>query len=267
TRVNPAVPPEMERIINKALEKDRDFRYQHAKDLLTDLKRLKRQSESARAVIKPIPPEKNLRKIGKAWVAAACLVVTMLAAGAAWYLRPGRPPEIDSIAVIPFTDARGDGESDYLSDGMTESLIDSLAHLPQLKVKSRYSVFRYKGKDIDVQKVGRDLGVSVLVTGRVVPRGDRIDVSAELINVRDSTQVWGHHYSRKSADIISLQREIAGDLAAKIRSRLSRSEKEQIVKQSTHSPAAFELYLKGRYHWYRRTASDIKTSISYFNQA
>src|SRR5262245_56184859 len=107
---------------------------------------------------------------------------------------------------------------------MTESLIDSLAHLPQLKVKSRHSVFRYKGKEIDVQKTGKDLGVSVLVTGRVVPRGDRIDVSAELINVADKTVVWGQHYSRKSVDIIFLQQEIAGDLGAKIRSKLSSTE-------------------------------------------
>jgi len=267
TRVNPAVPPEMERIINKALEKDRDFRYQHAKDLLTDLKRLKRQSESARVIVKPTPAEKNLRRIGKAWVATACLAVTMLAAGAAWYLRPGRSPEIDSIAVIPFADARGDGESAYLSDGMTESLIDSLAHLPQLKVKSRQSVFRYKGKDIDVRKIGRELGVTALVMGRVVPRGDRVDVSAELISVGDSTALWGQQYSRKSLDIIPLQQEIAGDLAARIRSKLSRSKMRQVIKQGTQDPEAFELYLKGRYYWSRRTASDIKTSISYFSQA
>ena len=266
-RVNPDVPPEMERIIDKALEKDCDVRYQHAADLLADLKRLKRETDSNRIVVAHSSAEKSRPKVRKVWIASGCLAVILMVTGVASYVLPGRASQIDSIAVIPFANAAGDAETEYLSDGMTESLIDSLAHLRQLKVKPRPSVFRYKGKDIDVQKIGSDLRVSALVTGRVVPRGDTIDVSAELINVGDGTEVWGQHYSRKSVDIIALQQEIAGDLAAKIRSTLSRSEKEQIVKQGTENPAAFELYLKGRYYWNRRTASDIKTSISYFNQA
>ena len=138
---------------------------------------------------------------------------------------------------------------------------------PQLKVKSRNSVFRYKGKDVDVQKVGNDLGVSALVSGRVVPRGDNIEVSAELTDVRDNTEIWGQHYSGKSTDIISLQQQIAGDIAEKLRSKLSSSEKQQVTKQGTQNPEAYELYLKGRYYWNKRTASDINTAISYFNQA
>jgi len=265
-RANPDVCLEMERIIYKALKKDCDVRYQHAADLLADLKRLKRQTDSARIVVTQSPAEKK-RAVRKHRVAIGCLAVIVLAAAAALYVRPSRASEIDSIAVTPFSNASGDDQTDYLSDGITESLIDSLAHLPHLKVKSRQSVFRYKGKDIDVQKVGKDLGVSVLVTGRVVPRGDRIDVSADLVNVGDSTVVWGQHYSRESVNIISLQQEIAGDLAAKIRSKLSRSEKQQIIKQGTQNPEAYELYFKGRYYWNRRTASGIETSISYFNRA
>src|SRR5262249_9389333 len=168
---------------------------------------------SARIVVAQSSAEKKV-KVRKHWVASVCLAAIVLAAGIALSLRPSSASEIDSLAVTPFTNAAGDAQTDYLSDGMTESLIDSLAHLPQLKVKSRHSVFRYKGKEIDVQKIGRDLGVSVLVTGRVVPRGDTIDVRAELVNVRDGTVVWGQHYSRKSVDIIPLQQEIAGDLAA-----------------------------------------------------
>jgi TolB-like protein len=262
-RLNPEAPLELERIIDKALEKDSNVRYQHAADLLADLKRLKRQTDSAGIAVIPSSAEKKF-KVHKPWVASGCLTAVLLAAGA---LRFGRASEIHSIAVLPFTNAAGDSKTDYLSDGMTESLIDSLARLPQLKVKSRHSVFRYKGKDIDVQKIGSDLDVSALVTGRVVQRADRIDVSAELINVGDNTEVWGQHYSRRSVDIISLQQEIAGDLAAKIRTKLSRPDKQQIIRQSTRNPEAFELYLKGRYYWNRRTASDIKTSISYFNQA
>jgi adenylate cyclase len=102
--------------------------------------------------------------------------------------------------VLPFTNGGGDVNTEYLSDGITESLIENLAHVPELKVKSRVSVFHYKGKDVDVQTVGNDLGVSALVTGRVVPHGDSIEVSAELIDVRDNTEIWGHHYSAKSTD-------------------------------------------------------------------
>src|SRR6516225_163249 len=265
-RLNPNLPTELDRIINKALEKDREIRYQYAADLLADLKRLKRQIDSGRVFERPSAAEKN-PKVSKFWVGAACLAAMVLTAATVRSLRFGRASQIDSVAVIPFTDAAGDAESDYLIDGMTESLIDSLAHLPQLKVKSRYSVFRFKGQDIDVQKIGRDLGVSALVTGQVKPRGDRVEVNAELINVGDATEVWGQHYSCKSGDNISLQQEIAGDLAAKIRSKLSRSEKQQVTRQGTKNPEAFELYLKGRYYWNRRTARDIKTSITYFNQA
>jgi tetratricopeptide (TPR) repeat protein len=134
-------------------------------------------------------------------------------------------------------------------------------------VKSRNSVFRYKGKDVDVQKVGSDLGVSALVSGRVVPRGDSIEVSAELTDVRDNTEIWGQHYSGKSADILSLQQQIAGDIAGKLRSKLSSSEKQQVTKQGTQNPEAYELYLKGRYSWNRHTPSEIATAITYFDQA
>src|SRR4029077_14843447 len=176
-----------------------------------------------------------------------------LAAVGVWHLRSGGASQIDSIAVLPFTNVGGDANTDYLSDGITESLIGSLAHVPELKVKSRNSVFRYKGKDVDMQKVGNDLGVSALVSGRVVPRGDNIEVSAELTDVRDNTEIWGQHYSGKSTEIISLQQHIAGDLADKLRSKLSTSERLQVTKQGTQNPEAYELYLKGRFSWNKRT--------------
>jgi eukaryotic-like serine/threonine-protein kinase len=203
-RLNPELPSEMERIIDKALEKDRDIRYQHASDLLTDLKRLKRQTESARIVFTDASPDRKLKR-RKLWVVAGCLAAMALAVGGAWYMRTNRAPQIDSIAVLPFANMGGDANTDYLSDGITESLIDSLTHVPQLKVKSRHSVFRYRGKDVDVQKVGTELGVSALVSGRVVPRGDTIELSAELTDVRDNTEIWGQQYTGQSADIISLQ--------------------------------------------------------------
>jgi TolB-like protein/DNA-binding winged helix-turn-helix (wHTH) protein len=204
----------------------------------------------------------------KLWVIlATCIAAIAMAAGGAWYLRSGRTAQIESLAVLPFTNVSGDGNTEYLSDGITESLIDNLAHVPQLKVKSRHSVFRYKGKDVDVPKLGKDLGVSALVSGRVMPRGDSIEVSAELTDVRDNTQVWGQHYSGKRADIILLQQQIAGDIGAILRSKLSTSEKQRVTKQGTQNPEAYELYLKGRYYWNKRTAADLETAISYFNQA
>ncbi len=256
-RLNPDLSAELERIINKCLQKDRNLRYQHAADIRTDLQRLERETESARIVGAQSSPDKTL-KSGKLWgVLAACIALIGLGAVGTWYLRSGRTGKIDSLAVLPFTNGVGDANTDYLSDGITESLIDNLAHVPQLKVKSRNSVFHYKGEDVDVQKVGNELGVSALVSGRVVPRGDTVEVSTELIDVRDNTEIWGQHYRGKSADIISLQQQIAGDIAEKLRSKLSTSEKQQVTKQGTQNPEAYQLCLKGRYYWNKQTPSDI----------
>ncbi len=173
----------------------------------------------------------------------------------------------DSVAVLPFTNVRGDASSNYLSDGITESLIGSLAHLPQLKVRSRDSVFRFKGKDIDVQTVGNNLGVSVLVSGRVMVQRDTIEISAELTKVRDNTEIWGHRYTGKRADLIFLQQQMAGDIAGELRSSLSPADKQQVANQGTQDPAAYALYLKGRYAWNTRTLGNLQKAISYFNQA
>lgn len=266
-RLNPDVPTELERIINKALEKDRDVRCQSAAELRADLKRLKRETDSRKSSVTPALPD-TLVKRSKFWVViAGCIAVVGLALAGAWHLRSGSPAQIDSIAVLPFTNVTGDANTDYLSDGITESLIGNLAHVPDLKVKSRNSVFHYKGKDVDMQKVGTDLGVAALVSGRVVPRGDNIEVSAELTNVRDNTEIWGQQYTGKSTEIISLEQQIAGDLAEKLHSNLSNSEKQLVSKQGTQNPEAYELYLKGRYSWNKRTPSDLASAISYFNQA
>jgi eukaryotic-like serine/threonine-protein kinase len=263
-RLNPEVHPELERIIDKALEKDPETRYQHAADMLADLKRLKRQSESSKIAVQAAPEAKSSKAV--IWVVAGVVVVALVATSV-WYLRFSRTTQIDSIAVLPFTNVSGDASVDYLSDGMTESLIASLTHVPDLKVKSRNSVFRYKGKDVDAQKAGSELGVAALVSGRVTPHGNNVEVSAELTDVRDNTELWGQHYSGKSADIISLEQQIASDLAAKLRSGMSTSEKNSVTRQGTQNPEAYELYLKGRYAWSKRTAPDLETAISYFNQA
>jgi TolB-like protein/Tfp pilus assembly protein PilF len=173
----------------------------------------------------------------------------------------------DSVAVLPFTHVRGNAKTDYLSDGITESLIGSLAHLPQLKVRSRESVFRYKGKDVDVQTVGSNLGVSVLVSGRVMVQGDTIEISAELTNVRDNTEVWGHRYSGKRSDLVKLEEQLAGDIAHELRSTLTTNDKLQVTRLGTQDPEAYTLYLKGRYAWNQRNFKNLNASIPYFNQA
>jgi len=173
----------------------------------------------------------------------------------------------DSVAVLPFTNVGGKATTDYLSDGITESLIGNLAHLPQLKVRSRDSAFHYKGKDVDLQTIGSNLRVSKLVSGRITVQGDVIDVSAELTDVADNTEIWGHHYSGRRADLISLQQQMAGDIAEKLRSILSRAVRQQVTRQGTENPEAYELYLKGRYEWNKRTLRDIEQAVSYFKQA
>jgi len=173
----------------------------------------------------------------------------------------------DSVAVLPFTNVRGDANTDYLSDGITESLIGNLAHVPHLKVRSRDSAFRYKGKDVDVRTIGSNLGVSAVVSGRVLLKGDTIEISAELTDIRDNTEVWGHRYTGKTANLVSLQQQIAGDIAGKLRSTLSSSERQLVTRQGTQDPEAYELYLKGRYAWNNRTSSELEKAISAFNQA
>ncbi len=271
----PDLSPELGSIIRKALEKDRNLRYQSAADLRTDLQRLKRDTESTRLAAHSssssgrMPAVTTGRRRQVPIGVAICVIValTFAAGGVAWYVRSSRTKQIDSLAVLPFTNVGGDAKTDYLSDGITESLIDNLAHVPDLKVKSRHSVFRYKGKEVDVQQVGKDLGVAALVSGRVVPHGDTIDVSAELTNVSDNTVIWGQHYSGPATNIIAMQQQIAGDIADKLRSQMSSAEKQQVTKQGTKDPEAYELYLKGRYEWNKRTPASLAAAIAYFNQA
>ena len=173
----------------------------------------------------------------------------------------------DSVAVLPFINVGGGPHSDYLSDGITDSLIGSLAHIPQVKVRSRDSVFRLKGQDIGVQEAGSELGVSEVVSGRVTVRASNIEVGVELTDIRDNTELWGKRYAGKISDLIQLQGQIAGDIAEKLCSTLSTEDRQLMSRQGTQDTEAYNLYLKGRYGWYQRNFPSLQASIPYFNQA
>ena len=179
------------------------------------------------------------------------------------------PPNLApiSVAVLPFTNAGGEARTDYLSDGITESLIDNLAHIPQLKVRSRDAVFLLKGKGIDVKEAGSELGVSVVVSGRVAVGANSIRVSADLTDVRDNTAIWGKQYAGKISDLIELQGQIASDVAEKLCAPLSSADRQLVSRQGTQNMEAYNLYLKGRYGWYQRNFPSLQASIPYFNQA
>jgi TolB-like protein/DNA-binding winged helix-turn-helix (wHTH) protein len=195
------------------------------------------------------------------------LFVLLLAGGIMAYLRTRTRTTIDSVAVLPFANVSGDPNTEYLSDGLTESLIGSLTRVPELKVKSRYSAFRYKGKLVEIPKIGRELEVSALVSGRVLQSGGNVEIRAELTDVEHNNEIWAENYRGKSSDVVLLQQQIAGDLAEKLRSELSSSQKQQITTQGTRNPEAYGLYVKGRYYWNKRTSQDISIAIACFNEA
>jgi TolB-like protein/Flp pilus assembly protein TadD len=269
--LNPKVPVELDRIISRALEKDRDLRYQSAADLRADLRRLRRETDSGRAMTAPrqvsaatLPTARP-----KPWlIAAAALAVVAIASVAGWkFLAGSAPAGIDSVAVLPFVAAGGVSDTEYLTDGITESLINGLAQLPGLRVSARSVVFRYKGQDVDPQQAGSDLNVRAIMTGRVTVRGDRLVIQAELMNVADGSQLWGNQYNRPASDLLAVQDDITGEILDKLQPRLSGDDKKRVTKRHTDNAEAYQLYLQGRYHWNSGTIAGYKKAIEYFQQA
>jgi TolB-like protein/Tfp pilus assembly protein PilF len=180
---------------------------------------------------------------------------------------PSKSKAINSLAVLPFENVSKDPNTEYLSEGITENIINSLSRLPRLKMMARSTVFRYKGQAVDPQRVGRDLDVRAVLTGRVLQLGDDLIVGAELVKVADGSQLWGEQYKRKLSDIFEVQDEIAREISEKLRLKLTGRQKKQLTKRYTDNSEAYHLYMKGRYHQNKWTAEGIEKSIEHFNQA
>jgi len=308
------VPSELQRIIRKALTKDVEMRYQSARDLLIDLKNLRRDLDIQGELERSIAP--NLRaatgsinenetqayasdsvgatrsgpaartqgvtspsssleyavtQVKSHRFATAIIGLALLGAisTVAYYfafVSKGRS-QINSIAVMPFINGSSKADIEYLSDGMTETLINSLSQLPELSVKAPSSVFRYKGKEVDPQTVGNELSVQAILNGRVIQRGDDLTLYLSLVDTRTGNQLWGEQYSRKQADLISLQNEVGRDVASKLRTRLSGSDEQKVATNYTQNAEAYQLYLQGRFFWNKRSDEAIRKSIEYFQQA
>ena len=256
---NQSIAPGLERIVRHCMEKNPEQRFHSAHDLAFDLEALSDVVSPASA---PRPARATLRTV---WLIAGA--AALAAFGAAFLLLRPRSGTIESLAVLPFVNASADSSTEYLSDGITESLINSLSQLPNLTIMSRNSVFRYKGREADAQAAGRELRVQAVLTGRVVQRGGDLSVSAELVDVRNNSHIWGDQYSRKLSDILAVQEEIVRDISSKLRRRLTGEEQKRLAKRYTENTEAYGLYLKGRYHWNKRTGPDIQKGIAYFQQA
>ena len=267
-RLNPDLPPKLEEIIRKALEKDREVRCQSAAELRADLKRLKRDTESGKSLPSAEAPTKaSLRRL--LWVSGAMIVLAGAAVLAWRSLRPNSSGAalIHSIAVLPFANASKDPEMDYLGEGLSEEVTNSLSQLPNLQVMARSTVSHYKSRQDDPQGVGHDLHVDAVLTGRVLEHGNELDVETELVDVSTGAQLWGERYTRSAQDASLLQSAITRDIARELRPQLSGNERATLAKVETKDAEAYRLYLKGRYHFEKWTQEDLKAASEFFDKA
>ena len=234
-----SVPPEFQRIIEGCVEKNPSTRFQSARDLALTLRAIgSSASMNKDALIRDI-----VRKPSRA------------------------KSTIDSIAVLPLSNDTNDPGAEYLSDGITEGIINQLSQLPKLKVMARSTAFRYKHKHIDAQSVGRELRVRAVLTGRLMQVGDRLRISVELVDSVDGSQLWGETYNRELADLVKLQEEMSHEIADKLRLKLTGAEKKKLRKQTTQNSEAYRHYLKGRFHWNKRTEESLRRGIGFFREA
>ena len=307
------VPAELERIVEKALRKDAEERYQTAKDMLLDLRRLKHKLEVDAEIERTVPPElrgaavdttpsggaealstaqsssaqaamvESARttssaeyiiseikghKRGVAAILAGIIFLSIVGIAYYFYIaRSANRAAIDSIAVLPFANASNDPNAEYLSDGISEALINSLTELQQLRVIARSTAFHYKGREVDPQAVGRELNVQAVLMGRVRQMGDTLNIQVDLVDATTGAQLWGQEYERKVSDVLSVKQAITREVTQKLRLRLSGEEQQRLVKRDTTNAEAYQFYLRGRYFWNKRTAEGIKKGIEEFQRA
>lgn len=279
------VSPELQSVLNKMLAKDKDDRYQSAEDLLKDLRHLRTNLSTSElhapdtSIHDPSAstPEDELagglRKFAQRhkW-AVLTLTIALIVLGVV-FVKWLSSDRLDSLAILPFTYAASDPQlmanpdREYLSDGLTESIINNLSQLDNLKVIARSSVFRYKGKDRDAQSVGRELNVRAVLVGQIKQEGDELRIAVELMDVQENRAIWGDTYQRKTADIQTVQREIASNVSAKLRLKLTGADQSALAKTSTQNGEAYQAYLKGRYHWNKRTDEGFKQATAFFQEA
>src|SRR5882762_3835332 len=304
TDFNPSASPELQRLIRKCPAKEPEKRYQTIRDTANDLEELIEEMKGVSDMERSVAPSTSaitsgatkstdddrrgestasgthppassaeyvVTGIKQHKLAVAAIALALLVGGGALvaFILRGRITNaaIQSIAVMPFVNESGNADVEYLSDGMTETLISGLSQLPNLNVKARSSVFRYKGKETNPQTIGKELNVQAILNGRVSQRGDQLTLSLELIDAQTENVIWSEQYSRKQSDLVTLQSEIARDVSSKLKSKLSGAEVAKVEKNYTASTEAYQLYLKGKFFWNKRTGESLKQAAELYRQA
>ena len=269
--VNSNLPSRFGEIVSKALEKDRALRYQSAAEIGADLKRLKRDTESTRvtaaaATAGTPSPSRNM-KLRMGLLAAGLSIAVVMALALLFSGQKIKEATMDSIAVLPFVNATGDPNTEYLSEGITQDLVSTLSQLPNLKVVSLASAYRYKGKAIDPPTVARELGVHTILTSRMLQRNDNVSISAEFVDAEHDRVMWSKQYQWKLADVPNVQAEITQDITENLKMNLTGADKSRLAQRPTQNSEAYQLYLQGRFYWNKRTAGGVSKAIDYFQQA
>jgi eukaryotic-like serine/threonine-protein kinase len=272
TRLNPELLPDLGWITSKLLEKDRKLRYQAATELRADLKRVKRDTESAGVptlvATQPSADRRRKKMMVAGAVLCSVLAIVAFAGRRIWKgLMGGSPDRIHSIAVLPFANVGSDSNVEYLADGVTEGIISSLTRVPELRVMARSTVFSYKGRDVSAQKVGQDLQVDAVLLGRITQRGDTLNIQTDLVRVSDGSELWGDQFTRKVSDLFAVQGDIAKEIYDSLRPKLAGAEAKQLAKHDTENPEAYQLYLQGLFYWNKWTQDGFQKAIDFFRQA
>ena len=266
-RFNSKIPYELERIIRKCLEKEPARRYQSVRDLLVDLKQLRRDSTSGdRIPIGLSESKKSEFRFSKLLLPLVAVLFAVLI-GAGWFFASRRDQTIHSLAVLPFANENSDSTTQYLSDGITEGIINSLSRLPELRVLASGTVFRFHGKNVDPREAGKELDVDAVVTGSIIQKNDTLVIQVDLVKTTDGTQIWGERYNRKLSDIVQIESDISRAISNELRLKLTGREQEQLGKHYTNNTEAYQLYLKGRFYWNKRTENGFQKAIESFNEA